>query len=332
MKFFPFASWEHPFWRSDLLQPAQLETARHIVQIEELSQRSWMFFRALESSDEASFVATPLIEAPFSGNFHPISLPNCSPLQLKTSLNDVLKKGKFARVFFLDENEHLRQFDAPAHHLLIVGATGWGLWVRLGPVLKSTHWIESDAPFVWTKTPDAARFLQTPARELWAQIEAQKADDNSDCAFARRFLNWSEAERQKRVWKWKNGSPEELKSVLKLALLSQNELWEGASGLSWKINLIDFRKFPFPGSFVRFLDAQKIESDGEPEVLLDILRRVEPFLAPNVDPDFRQHLAAARWLRHQNTILEIEIQNPSAHERLESYIQWREWQARNLSN
>lgn len=330
MKFFPFASWEHPFWRSDLLQPAQLETARHIAQIEDFQRkRSWLFFRALDSSDEANFVAAPLNQSLVSGHFEPIRFPSCSPLQLKTSLDDVLQKGKFARLFFLEENENLRRYDAHSRYLLIVGAMGWASWIRLNSKLENS-WFESEAPFVWTKTPDAARFLETPALELWAQIQTQKADETSDCAFARRFLDWSEEERQKRLWNWKNGSREELKAVLKIALLSQNELWENVDSLKWTIFLEKFQHTWHRGFLNRFSGSTLVQNGLAPGVLREVLRRVHPFFAPTLDEDSLQHLAAARWRNKQNPTLQIEIQNPSAHERLEAHLQWRDWQAKNL--
>jgi hypothetical protein len=329
---FPFASWEHPWWRSGLLQHATAQSSLFLFQIVRHQKREgWLFFRGRTSDDEAAFVVTAPVASRFVDSpMELASFADPSVEQLRADVSNALSGGQFARLFFLDGNEELRRFDERASFLVVVSAAGWAQWhrVNVGKTLQADSMlIESSSAFCWTGEPDSARFLVTPALELWSQLQRQKEDSRSDCAFARRVLGLSSEEMGELLIRWNKGTKAELKQVLGAALLSQAQLWQQATGNDWIIDLDLLHTNWHRGRIAALHPGVRPFYSPAPGLLRGILRRVEAYFEPAYNEDLlAAHLEAALWRRNFQERLSIRIENPSAHERLEAALFWRDWQ------
>lgn len=343
---FPFASWESPSWRSELLKHARAQTSDYALQLARVPQEeswlgnqvavnsNWLFFRPLEDHEDAGFVVTHPCSAPFiEDDLEVASFNDDDPNLLRASFNTAFQQSHFARIFFLNEHEELRQLDAIAHYAVLVGASGWAQWIKLNNKRTHVKWFAQTAGFLWTDSPDPARFLMTPALQQWKQIAQQKADASSDCAFARRALDWPEEEMLSLLRHWSKGSYAELEAVLRAAILCQSNLWTGVTGYEWAIEL---NKLHIPwhrGSWARFDELQGVNrrahvSRVAPDEMRDILRRVAPYFEIDFNEELTtRHLEAARWAYRFNESMIIQLEAPTAHEQLEAAFFWSEWQA-----
>ena len=297
---------------------------RYLFQLEYVEPTtSWLFFRAVGDEDAGNFVVEP--EA---SQFIIDSLGDDSLLDdLQTALYSALRERRFARAFFLDGDEALRRSGSIAHYLIFVGAMGQAWWIPLNTGLKATSWFQEGAAFWWTRHPDARRFLATPALEIWAQIQSQKEDPDSDCAFARRALTLSDEEMNGLFCRWNQGTRSELQRVLAAALLSQTDLWNEQTGYDWTVDL-DRLKLPWHRGELSSLSRNSgLSPLDTPDALRDILRRVSHYFEPTFDEQLlATHLQATRWRERFQNALRVRIESPSSHERLEAALFWEEWQ------
>ena len=210
----------------------------------------------------------------------------------------------------------MRQRAEQARWLLGLSPHGWGWWRDLT--------CNGESAFEWSSEDERQWLFEASPSAILARVESLRQTPGSDIAFARIFASQSDEERLGYLRTWKHGNWNELRRVLRLALLSQEELWRCVSGVTWEL---DLSREPKP-----YLRAGRLHSPRNGEVpselpsLKEALTRVLNWFAPTPDVELeRKHLSLERLARSRSTLLSIEEPQPSAHDRLEAMLEWRSW-------
>lgn len=335
----PFTSWQSLSHPSELFKGAEVQINGYRLQFVRFTRKqlytgppitvicSWLFFQYLENEDDAGFVLTDgdpfLKQLPNAWYFHEDALEAQQSYRLETAL----KKGDLARLFFLDNQDNLYKGEGLARLALLVGAGGWGQWIQLSASLEDLPLFQRSTVFVWNDSPNINQFLTVPASKQWEIIAEQKADASSDCAFARRALDWSRQERNALLYGWKKGSRTELETVLRAALIGQRDLWTNSAGCEWVIRVDRFHGADYWGDW-NDLDAPRSTGSNPPNEVRAILRRVAPFFEVVFNRELTTpHREALRWGYYFHERVVVRVENPTAHEQLEAALFWSEWQA-----
>lgn len=242
------------------------------------------------------------------------------PRGLRMTLADCLSNQKWARSLFLSERFEPRQSGELARFEVFLSPHGWGLWRQLS-------WNES--PLSYQQSEFA--FPPVPAGEL-ARVEAAKLlsrlfcqhEESADFRFAREFLTLSEEEQTAHLWSWKRGDLAQMQSVLRTALLAQDELWREPRALTWRIDL--WRQEPFAQLVCE--QARTNVPIRMPALLEKAFQRALACFGPQIQhEEHARHLSLTHLFntQHQKLRVLIEVREPSAHERLEAMLEWREW-------
>ncbi|BCM89143.1 hypothetical protein IAD21_00987 [Abditibacteriota bacterium] len=242
---------------------------------------------------------------------------------LRMSFADGIKKEKWGRAFFLNEDLKLRQKGERARYFLLLSPHGWGLWrdVLAQNNRSYYYWNDGQAVFLWSRADERTWLYEASASEILARVHIQLAESKSDVGFARIVSSSSFAQRRQLVWHCKRGNTTEMERVLRWAFLAEDELWNSATNLSWRVELEENAR---EESYIDVDDREFL-----PSSLQEALAQVFAFFAPERDNEaIQQHLClqVAVW---SSSHLQIEADQPSTHERLEAFIEWRDWLATN---
>ena len=246
---------------------------------------------------------------------------------LRMIFADTMAKSKWARGLFLNDNLKLRSRGEEARWFLLLSPFGWGVWRDLQVANASSSPQDRKAgegEFLWAD--EEQEWLKSAsASHIMARFESLCEMPEADVHFARTFASQTTSQRHNHLWNWKRGNADELARVLRLAFLSQEELWRHVSGASWEVD---------PGRDInrqwRGGRLHSVVGGSAPDTLPGLksaLLHVLEWFGPQRNTDLEhkhlslKRLAAATRQWHIN----IEAREPSAHERLEAMLEWRAW-------
>ena len=229
--------------------------------------------------------------------------------QMKRRFIECLNNGACGRELHLGAHFELRTSEEAGCYALSLSPDGSGYLV------DQDWW---NFPFRWK----AIDLTQISAQDLMAHLEGEP-----DFLFTRDFIQMSEDERWQQAWKWKNGDHHELKQVMTWAFLG-DELWQNETDLQLRL---DFNK---NGCSLKLLGppdplhgqcATLLLSDA----LYDALSMaINHFKATPNQAHGEQHEVLLQLLETDFWHIDIHLQNPTAHERIEAAFQWRQWLAK----
>jgi hypothetical protein len=244
------------------------------------------------------------------------------PFQIRLACADLINKHKLTRVFFLDKDGALRRQGQQAAGYTLMGLDGIGTWnVRL----VGAKWnLEATARF-WLSS-GAASLRRRDALSVWSELEQARVDERSDAHFAWRWAHLSEGERDDLLWNWPREEASRaarsmrklrLEECLKLVLLREETLWQRSD--DWVLSVRDAQSITLhPG------DAQWEEheiSEAMSESIALLWERFKPF-----NPGALSHECARDWKRQRDVRFQTFAREPSAHERLEAMMRWRDFE------
>ncbi|RYX86855.1 hypothetical protein EON83_01340 [bacterium] len=226
---------------------------------------------------------------------------------------DALNKGKVARLFCLGDSGQLLERGEAARKLAIIRANGKGMW---------SSWANAGYngdKFMLFDDDGIESFMGRPTLEIWKGFQDVLQDPQSDAAFARDWMDMSEAQRENAVWNWEVESRTRLRAeveeLLKCVLLSHEALWQGNE--SWGLSLAD------PENMWLYPEEEWEEHDIPDEVrgnIEEIWRYYAPF-----DAEVLKHECAFDWRQGAIKAFQVEAREPTAHERLEAMLRLRDW-------
>ncbi len=329
---------EHEVWRERLVREGEYAQSRNFGDVGEEwnSQRfacgSYHPLRAAEGS--VGYALFRPENAPETENFFApdkLNIPHIAPEDhgffcpregawsahdsLDGAVESALSQSVFGRVFYLEGDELRRDGTMrPCNWGVFICSTGHGLWkwtMRDGVTWNKTS---SDGLFRWHNNPTkAARFLaRTPSTQVWAHLQWQLEHPDSEIAFSRRWLQLGEEEQFDSLAVWTNGSRDECSWVLRALALCDEELAGARSAtITWSmlgeddsVWLHDEDEWVFSSRLQRAFAALR-EYFGVRPMWVD-----SPLCCETSDIEW-QVLA--------------DIENPTAHERLEAHQQLETW-------
>ncbi len=243
---------------------------------------------------------------------------------LRMVLADCLANQKWLRSLFLNTELQPRKPGEGAAFQICLSPHGWGLW-------RALEW-PSEPPYGnWYES--AWVFPTVPANEL-ARIGAEEilsrifsiSDETADFRFAREFLKLSPAEQEAHIWKWKRGDLAQLQSVLHLALLAQEELWREPRTIRWEVDLAQSED----DGLKRGLVKEKGATSQAPICLEESFQRVLDWFGFEILHEaHKRHLCLTQLYKDKcyrgELTVEVEADNPTAHERIEAMMELRAW-------
>jgi len=248
------------------------------------------------------------------------------PSSLRMAFADCWNNNKWGRTLFLNENVELRKSGERARFQVVLSSSGFGSW----RVLRSTEppIVEIDpshryGEFFWSRQSEP-NFLLSDASTIGALLKVQWNNPDSDLSFARRFVQMSAKEQHEQVWSWKHGDLIEMIRVMRWAFLAQEEVWSTPDELQW---IVALSRRPNPGFNGEVFFSPKLLKDfPSPEPLKEALRLAFEWFSPTPRTEIiERHLSLKRYFLMGYHQIEIEACQPSAHERLEAALQWRDW-------
>lgn len=219
--------------------------------------------------------------------------------KLRRLLRDKNKKCVLGRVWRLSET-------------LFVGWTqsnGWGLFAKIEDFTHNAHNL---APGFGIELP-----FVLPSPEVFALLQSQWNDENSDLRFAFRFASLTGLERALHGVQTRLETPQQFACVIKSALR--------AFGSKWPADLSTARLgFNANGGGGRFTLSEKHPFGiRESAILNHIVRAFEPRQIPD-SPDLPlcvRTLTKGSWSRS----FSVEVARPSMHDQLEGMLELRAW-------
>lgn len=237
-------------------------------------------------------------------------------------IENALTNNLWGRVFYFNEDNELRDEQALGTYDwgLFLAANGVGLW-------KWAKWngvtwgkASREGIFRWSApelTP--ARFLATSSSAtLRAYIASLLADDSSEMAYTKRWLPVEDTnERSAEMALWTRGSLTEVLQVLRWLLVEElGRREEELMSASWVFNATKLER-----------DSIWVETDFDsvpiaPKYLLGAFNTLRNYF--EVKPKAGQ-LPLCTAYRSYGRSLRVEVEQPTAHERLEARFQLRDW-------
>lgn len=245
--------------------------------------------------------------------------------QLRTMCSHALEQEKIGRLFFFNDSGQLRHVGEVAASYALIKADGCGKWTSLHE--HEDEIFQRQAVFTLFEGRGLVDFMRQPTTQIWNVLRDALNDPHSDASFARDWMNKTEEQCENTVWNWPPNEREtrrhELEALLLLALLREDWLWEQKQ--QWQCSV--------SGPFVIWLYEEGKDDPVEvPEGLRESIGTIWQRLAP-FNQEALRHECASEWMREKCAWRLEEIweaftagaNHPSAHERLEAKLQWREW-------
>jgi len=249
------------------------------------------------------------------------------PYGFRTSFADCWNNQKWGRTLFLNEQVRLRARGERAHFQVVLsplGSASWRVWKKTEPSAYGMEDVENYAGFYWSPQ-DARELLLGDASTIQGLLKAQWDDPNSDLSFARRFVLMNKEELHAQIWSWKRGNRMELTRVLRWAFLAQVELWPAPDELQWTVSWQPSAPPHFLGD--TFHSPDLLQRFPTPEPLKESLRLALEWFVPT--PRYERialHFSLERsFNRYHSAFVRLAEHPPTAHERLEAALAWRDW-------
>jgi len=248
------------------------------------------------------------------------------PFPLRMAFADCWNNHKWGRTLFLNENAQLRKESEAARFQVILSPDGCASWRVLRktefPVVEIEN-IHSHAEFFWSNR-NSKEILLGDASIIGAILKMQWDDPNSDLSFGRRFVFMSEKQCRDEIWLWRRGDFDEMTRVLRWAFLSQHGLCDTLDEASWTINLWYQTQHKNVGGVV-YRPTTTIISHTPPQ-LMEALHLALEWFAPTPQVELiERHLCLKHYSSRGWRYIEIQACQPTAHERLEAALAWRNW-------
>ena len=221
----------------------------------------------------------------------------------------------WGRFYFLDNDLNLAENEAVSLRLFLA-SSGWGQWSA------APDFYQKVACFQWHNSPDEAReFALFSSLELLNRWREKLLDPQSDAAKARELTYLSKTQLQQ------NCRP---------VTRSCYEQWQQV--LSWYLQV------HFPSETTQKGRLKYHIHNAHPDLIFDIWtgqaerRQLSPNLAlfcewtlrhfaPELDADYVNSCFAAQEWANRSFALTIHAQKPTQHERIEAWLQLRDWLA-----
>lgn len=316
-------SWETPFDREKIVTPTPITRTSGGVSTEWLAGLwpsfwgEWSVLFLRRSGDDAGFwaVGDPLM---------PMLLlsPKHDEFRIRTTCADVLNKGEFARYFFLNGDGKPRQPGEIAAGCAWARGDGTGGW---NPQWNHNSGYEWFVPFFHSPDQGAWNFARRDALDVWRELAEARGDGRSDAHFAWHWAHLRARERDDQMWNW----PREdalagtrllcklsLEECLKHILLSDETLWQ--EGDDWVLSVCDPQSITLHPGDAEWEEHEISEAMSDSIALL--WERFKPF---NIGA--LSHECVRRWKAHRDVCFQTFAREPSAHERLEAMLKWRDF-------
>lgn len=240
---------------------------------------------------------------------------------MKRMFLECLDEARWERELYLNWQFELRaeEDEEQAGYSLSIAPDGSGYFGL--EEYPRPHLLRRDVSFGWT----ASDVLRQSAQQLMAYLENEQ-----DYRFARAFICMSDDERLQQMFQWKRGDHHELKQVVMWLLLSQEELWQQCTELRLTIDLM-FTNFEWGTKLSSDQHPIKVKNDKGhplPPSLRDSLQTIMAWFEPQLNAaQVEKHKCLDDLLGEGEWLIVVRFSNPSAHERIEAALKWREWLA-----
>ena len=236
-----------------------------------------------------------------------------APGQNPKVLDWVFSQGNYQRQFILNAQGELRRKGEDARESLLIDCVGNGSW-SLGAIRAQRH---DSSRFSWDALMTPAAFRKLSARDVWRIIGELLADPQSDAAFARRFALMGEEERHALIFREIPIARQEFETTLRAFAIAQ-DLWEQES-------------YDGEVCFDLYKDGRIYLGlfDEAAPVSAQLKRGVEALRQSfmPINQEVANFSCVKEWLHDYNKDANFVIARPSAHERLEAKLRWRDWLA-----
>ncbi|RYG62905.1 hypothetical protein EON80_22235 [bacterium] len=218
-----------------------------------------------------------------------------------------------ARLFFLSDCGQLRERGEATDKIVVVSPNGtcqWSAWP------DTRH---NCASFRLFAGEGLSAFIHRPAIQIWQTLQDALKDPRSDATFACEWSAKTEEQRSDMVWNWpsdkRQGVRDEFQSWLQCFLWHEDSLWQEHK--YWDLSV------PNPN------DIWLYSKEGYRHVISSELRQAIEQLWHRYEPFHNETLkywCASDWKQNTIEAFHVEVSEPTAHERIEATLRWREWQ------
>ncbi len=234
------------------------------------------------------------------------------PIALIEEFAQAWGNDKIARLFWLSERGELRQAGEVACESLLVTTCGIAVWrnyVRPG----------GSSAFSWASPSRSGEFARIPSLDLWGHIQQLLEEPRSEADFARRFNHLDFDTKRAMIFNWSRGDSDEFNAVLRDILLS-HDIWDEVTQsdeLKLTVRTVE-------DVDITFEDLYAVWGVDTPPSLLQAVEHLCEWFGP-----FNTEIVSRRcvrdWIPSLGMGLDVTAQRPTAHERLEAHIRWRDW-------
>ncbi len=234
-------------------------------------------------------------------------------------MSRALESNGWGRVFYLDGTKlRTEETPMPCEWGVFLSASGRGLWKWT--LRDGVSWMqaERDGLFRWHKQPgEAARFLaRTPSEDVWKQVGARLNNPRSLMARTRRTMETEHERRLEAIRLWHEKSRPEWEQVVHWLLLTDPEL-QKVNHISLQVSVVYLEGMEGELFGALFCDEKDVRHS---ERFQKGYEAVQAVLGPTLDGQ-----PLLRMGGFAEGFIEIEISNPTAHERLEALLQLQAW-------
>ena len=268
-----------------------------------------LWFRPLDARFDAGFIAfyPPDWGANGKRNWAKIrqSLPEMFDKRWETKY--------VIRTFYLNEEGKLRGKGEKQHEQIYIFLAGRAHWTIGKSIPNQFETVEFD----WEKPASASEFQRLNALELWNQVECHLADSNSHVSVARWFAAMNERKRNALFFEQSHKSSKEM-NVLLRALLINESIFEQVSQDGVLSFIVEHKENIYLSTGRQSLKI--------PKSLRVNLKQLMEWYQP-VNINYVDHSFMELWMKLHFPKFSFYMNQPTAHEKLEASVRWREWKA-----
>ncbi len=249
------------------------------------------------------------------GNIAQTSLTNVSDaFSVQVVYSKALNNRNLARLFFLGDCGQLRERGEAADKIVVVCPNGncqWDTWPDTG---------HNCARFRLFAGEGLSAFIHRPAMQIWQTLQDALKDPRSDATFAYEWSVKTDEQRADMVWNWPRDERQrlrdELQSWLQRLLWREDSLWQEHK--YWDLSV------PNPNDI--WLYSEEGYRQAVPGELRQAIEQLWHRHAPFHNEPL-EYWSASDWKQKTIEAFHVKVHEPTAHERLEAHLRWRDWEA-----
>lgn len=240
-------------------------------------------------------------------------------------------EGRVGHLFYLDEEFEFGERGGKKVWKVFLRADGLGSWHRLAQSRDEDSVDDfqnnEQSSFQWHREM-ASQWLERPALDWFATFRTQVNESDSDVAFAVFWASKENDERRRLSLSTRRGNIEEFLDMLRLAVVSDGELWTNAHFMSCQFQLTDDDESPrpyLPARHFWLFDARHIKIERT-ERLTKLGEAAITYFWPSRGGALASSYSCIRqWLdENAYTVFTLGLEAPTQHESIEALLELRE--------